>query len=184
LSPSVTMSYVPKIGSCSEPFTGLPLETRTVPSGARNGGRGAPRGFSRFLTPTIFSGVPTNWGLGSVRAIGTRLPFFSEAAGSAGIGACSPTACGFTAGVSVPAAGAGLFLLTGTYSQNKNRQKNEMEQTLCHVMHLLFQITVFKLHGVRMARTLMRLAWSSPTNSSFSGSHRSVLPKSSAMFPK
>ena len=84
------------MGSSSLAEMGLAAARLVVPSGARNGGRGLPSGFSRLST-LISCGVPTNIGLGS--SISTGTSFTSEA----GAGATSAGA-GASAGVSTAAA--------------------------------------------------------------------------------
>jgi hypothetical protein len=66
------------IGCSSDPLTGFCNATFFVPSGARNSGRGLPRGFSRFGT-AMFVGVPTNIGFGSLISSGKS---FSPAVGA------------------------------------------------------------------------------------------------------
>ena len=58
------------IGNSSVLVTLFPSATFLVPFGARNGGRGLPKGFSRLGTDK-FVGVPTNIGSGSSILIGS-----------------------------------------------------------------------------------------------------------------
>ena len=74
-SSSVIISISPIIGSSSVLATGFPNATFFVPSGARNGGRALPNGFSRLGT-CIFCGVPMNIGFGSLSSIGTNFSCF------------------------------------------------------------------------------------------------------------
>jgi hypothetical protein len=58
------------MGSSSLLETGFSRATFVVPAGAKNGGRGLPKGFSRLGT-RVSCGVPTNIGLGFLISIGT-----------------------------------------------------------------------------------------------------------------
>ena len=81
MSPSVTKSNSPAAGAGSLLTTGLPRARLTVPSGAKNGGRGLPSGFSTFGS---FSGtgVPRNAGAGSSISMATIFTISVHAAGS------------------------------------------------------------------------------------------------------
>jgi len=83
------------IGSSSLLETGLFKVTFVVPSGAKNGGRALPNGFSRLGT-FVSWGLPTNIGFGSFISIGTKPAVFAGAAGSGSV-----TSAGFSATGSV-----------------------------------------------------------------------------------
>src|SRR5512140_585617 len=105
------MASSPIIGCSSELVTGFLNATFLVPSGARNGGRGPPSGFSRFGTCRL-PGVPTNIGLGSLISSGTSLPppdcGVADCPADVCCGVCSAVCC---AG-GVPAEGLGMIVST------------------------------------------------------------------------
>jgi len=105
LSPSVTSSFSPMMGSLSLEVMGLSRATLTVPFGARNGFR-LSWYFSRVARGLMFLGVPAKRGLGRGILTTSRSP---EAAGSGSSGVSSSVPAevpsDVPAAVSLPASG-------------------------------------------------------------------------------